>query len=324
MTTILIDGSNLFVVQYTANPAVGSDGIPIGGCRGFLNSICWINKILKPNRIIIFFDGKGGSAQRKQMFAEYKEGRKPSSIVGKHYKFSSEDKSELNKQYQFDCLIKCLDTLPIDVIIAKDFEADDGIAYSVKYRKQFNLNNAIIVSCDRDFYQLVCDDVSIYNPISKKIINTKSILEEFKIHPQNWLFYRSVSGDKSDAIDGIKGMGPKTLVKLLALESADVKFTIEDVEFLYENINEVFDKKKDKTSIKNVLKLYENKSKIERNWKLMDLTNPLMSNSAKELLEKRIELFEASFKKIELYKLNSNLGLNLNSTLFDDFRFLTF
>lgn len=317
--TLLIDGSNLFLIHLTANPTVDGSGTPVGGVSGFLRSISWIAKILKPEKVVIFFDGKGGSTKRREILSEYKEGRRPPTVVGRLYQFSSQEKADQNRQYQFKILQDLLEYLPVNVIVSNNFETDDGIAYVVKFKKYFDFNDIIITSCDRDFYQLVNKDVLIYNPMSKKLINEKSIIEEFGIHPKNWLFYRSISGDKSDNVDGVKGIGPKTLCKMFNLHDEQLEYSTEDIEILYENCAELQKDKKQKTLLNNLIKLYENKSKIERNWKLMDLKNPLMSNVSEQFITSRIKDFNGTFKKMDLYRMFDKIGIGFDGMAFDYF-----
>lgn len=314
--TLLIDGTNLSIIHFTANPAVDDNGVPVGMVKGFLNSIVWLNRTLKPEKIIIFFDGQGGSSQRRSLYSEYKEGRKKNKVVGRYYKFSDEDKAEKNKEYQLSLLKSILENLPVNVITSSGFEADDGIAYCVKHKKYFNFDHVYIVSCDKDFYQLIADDIHIYNPMSKKIINEKSVVEEFGIHPVNWLFYRAISGDKSDNVPGVKGIGPKTLLKIFNLIGEDTKHTIEDLNECYLVKDEIEDESKKK----KIIQLYENKETIERNWKLLGLADPMLSNSHCDRLTQEINQFAPSYKKIDTFRDVSRLGLNASS--FDELRFL--
>lgn len=318
MTTLLIDGSNLFIIHLTANTAVDLNGIPFGGVKGFLSSLSWITKTLKPQRVIIFFDGKGGSSKRREIHAEYKEGRRPPTVVGRMYNFSSQEKADENRQYQFRMLQDLLEHLPVNVIVSNGFETDDGIAYAINHKDYFKLNDTTIVSCDRDFYQLVSKNVSIYNPMSKKLLNEKSIVEEFGIHPRNWLFYRSITGDKSDNVDGVKSFGPKTLLKMFELNNENVSFGPDDIDAMMEILPEI----KDKTTIKRITMLSENKSKIERNWKLMSLKEPLISAVSKNQITSRIENFNGSFKKMDFYRALDRVGIVFDGMLFDHFKYM--
>lgn len=315
--TILIDGSNLFTIHFTANPSTDNSGQPVGGVVGTLNALCRIQRTLKASKIIFFFDGKGGSAGRRKLFGEYKQGRRPPSVAGRFYNFGTEERAEKNRDYQFSLLREIIDFLPINLIVSNDFEADDAIAYCVKHKNFFDLKTIYITSCDRDFFQLISNDVSIYNPMSKKVIDANDVIAEYGIHPNNWLLYRSITGDKSDNIDGVRGFGPKTILKCLNLESAEDKFTFDDIEFLATNSMPIKEK-----ILAKIVKLYENKDKILRNWELMDLSNPILSSTAKDILTKNIQSYKPEFKKIDLYKSFNKFGLALDPLKFDDFRFL--
>jgi DNA polymerase-1 len=320
MSTLLIDGTNLAIIHFTANPAVDENGIPVGMVKGFLNAIAHLNRTLKPLKIIIFFDGKQNSSQRKAIFSEYKEGRKAKQVVGRFYKFSDADKAEKNKQYQFFALRELLELLPVNLIICNNFEADDGISYSVKYREFLNLGQVRIVSCDKDFYQLIDKDVSIYNPMSKKIIATDDVIKEFGIHPKNWLLYRSVAGDSSDNIDGVSGIGPKTLLKMFNLSTED-RFEIEDIEAACDEVQTNPDFAKEKVLLKNMAKVKDNIEKIKRNWQLMDLTNPMLTSLSREILDSAFQE-PARFKKIDFYKKVTDYSIGINPQSFDDLKFL--
>jgi 5'-3' exonuclease len=314
--TLLVDGSNLSIIHFTANPSVDDNGVPVGMVRGFLNSIVWLNRTLKPEKIVIFFDGKGGSAARRELFSEYKEGRKQKQIVGRYYKFSDADKADKNREYQLSLLKTLLNYLPVNVITTNGYESDDAIAYCVKHKKYFNFDHVYVISCDKDFYQLIDNDVHIYNPMSKKILDANSIVNEHGIHPNNWLFYRAISGDKSDNIDGIKGIGPKTLLKLFSLDDGSMTFSTDDIDAFYESRGDI----KEPTKQKKIVELFEHKTLIERNWKLMNLKEPLLSNSNTTSLTSAIESFSAQYNKIDMFREAAKLGLNFTS--FDELRFL--
>lgn len=320
MKTLLIDGSNLSIIHFTANPAIDQNGIPVGMVKGFLSTLSWMNRELKPDRIIVFFDGRNNSSERRKIFSEYKEGRKAKQVVGRFFQFSSVDKAEKNKEYQYNILRELLDELPISNIACNNFETDDAISYCVKNSNYFSLDEILIVSCDKDFYQLISDKVLIYNPMSKLIIDKKHVIKEYGISPENWLLYRSITGDSSDNLDGIPGIGPKTILKLFDL-SKDIKFDITDVENVCSEVLSS-NEEKNKSIRKNLEKIKENLSLIERNWKLMDLTNPMVSSLSSEILDETIMEKNLKFKKLEFWKKASFYSIGLNLSTFDDFKFL--
>lgn len=321
MTTLLVDGSNLSIIHLTANPAADANGIPIGMVKGFLGALAWMNVTLKPSRIIIFFDGKNNSTQRKQIFSEYKEGRKGKLVIGRHYKFSTEEAATKNKDYQFFVLRDLLEDLPVSMVVCNGFETDDAISYCVKHRDFFSLGPIQIVSCDKDFYQLIDENISIYNPMSKKVLSKKEIIEEYGIHPRNWLLYRSIAGDSADNLSGVSGIGPKTLLKIFDLGS-ETKFDLEDLEILCDVILEE-QTEKNKSVLKNLQKIKENMAVIKRNWQLMNLAQPMVSSLSKDVLDAAIQGGDLRYKKLDFWKKSAKHSVGLNLSLFDDFKHLT-
>ena len=72
---LLVDGTNNFIRCWTVVPTLNDNGEHVGGISGFLTSLGYAIKMLRPTRVIIVFDGKGGSLRRKQIYPEYKEKR---------------------------------------------------------------------------------------------------------------------------------------------------------------------------------------------------------------------------------------------------------
>tara|TARA_Y100000361_G_scaffold65845_1_gene57816 strand:+ start:13 stop:525 length:513 start_codon:yes stop_codon:yes gene_type:complete len=118
------------------------------------------------------------------------------------------------------------------------------------------------MSTDKDFLQLVDDRINVYSPSKKKLYNTETLKEEYDIHPENFLIYRMVDGDKSDNIPGVKGIGLKTLIKL------------------YPEISTEAISLKELVSRDN--RLSENLDILKRNFELMDLKEILISGNAKQ------------------------------------------
>jgi len=119
-----------------------------------------------------------------------------------------------------------------------------------------------IVSTDRDFYQLVDDKIQIWSPVKKKMYNTQTVIDEFGVHPNNYVVYRTFTGDKSDNIPGVNGFGPKTILKMIP-ELLDVtEFTPMDL----------FNKSKqlltESPKYQNIL---DHQEIIEKNYQLMNL-----------------------------------------------------
>ena len=113
--------------------------------------------------------------------------------------------------------------MPITTISIDQIEADDVIAYLSSYFKQ----KVIVLSTDKDFLQLVSDRVSVYSPSKKKMYTPNSLFDETGIWCENFIIYKALLGDKSDNIDGIKGIGPKTIEKNFPMLSEKRKIDLE-------------------------------------------------------------------------------------------------
>ena len=259
---IIFDGLNTFIRSFGATPAYNEDGDHIGGITGFLYSIGKTVRDFKPSRCVIAFDGQRGSARRKTIYKDYKANRANKTKLRRHdHHFTTIEDEQVAMRFQFSRLVSYLDCLPVTFLAMDGIEADDTIAYIAD--QYHNKSKKItIVSTDRDFYQLVDDKIQVWSPIKKKMYDTQTVLEEFNIHPNNMVLYRSFTGDKSDNIPGVSGIGPKTIQKFLPELAKDTCYTLEDLQ------------QKSKSSLnesKTYQKILDNFDTIEQNYRLMNI-----------------------------------------------------
>ena len=208
---LIIDQLNLFFRNYIVNPSLSVNGAPIGGLKGCFQSIQKICRESKPDLIVICWDGAGGSKKRKLLKKDYKAGRKPIRL-NRNIRNLSEDQEIENKVWQQIRLIEYYNQTPIIQLMFDSTEADDIIAYIAQMKELQNAEK-LIVSSDKDFFQLLRSKTVQYRPIQKELLNERSILEKFNIHPTNFAMARAMEGDKSDNINGIEGLGIKTISK---------------------------------------------------------------------------------------------------------------
>ena len=178
---------------------------------------------------------------------------------------SLEEEQESMKR-QMIRLLQYLECIPLEVICLDNVEADDVIAYMAT--QSFKDSSKVrIVSTDRDFLQLVDDRVEVYSGVKKKLYDRAAMVEEFGIIPENYLLYRMFSGDTSDNIPGIDGVGLKTLIKSFP------QITETPIEYsdIYTLCEKEMQNKKPKKIFESIL---NSKDSIERNYKLMQLSNP--------------------------------------------------
>ena len=212
---------------------------------------------------------------------------------------------------QLNRVIEYLELLPLTITTAENIEADDVIGYSAKHVFK---DKVTIMSTDKDFLQLVDDRISVWSPTKKKMYDQEKILEEYGISSTNFLLFRTMDGDKSDGIPGIKGAGIKTLLKLFPWLESPHKFTIEDV-------------LKSAESKKKQFKLCEvitnSSDQLLLNKKLMDLDEINISGSSKlkiqEICGNPIQrlvkhIFQKKFLEDKLYTALPNLDSWLHTT----------
>ena len=199
---LIVDGLNTYIRVFSAVPALNDDGDHVGGVVGFLRSIAALVRQFKPTRCVLVFDGKGGSARRKKVFSNYKANRAVKTKFNRHEEFANIEDEQASMKAQFSRMVEYLQTLPVTLISIDHVEADDVIAYLAQ--ETFAKSERVIISStDRDFLQLISDRVQVWSPVKKKLYDKRSLQEEYLVHPNNYLTYRTVIGDKSDNIPGV-------------------------------------------------------------------------------------------------------------------------
>jgi 5'-3' exonuclease len=261
---LIIDGLNTFIRVFSAVPALNDDGMHVGGVIGFLKSVGANIRQFQATRCVVVFDGTGGSQRRRKLYSEYKSNRKNKTKLNRYEEFADLVDEQKSMKQQFSRLVEYFDTLPLTVISIDNIEADDVIAYITKQYYENKNNRITIVSSDRDFIQLTNERIRIWSPTKKILYTPEKVKEEFGILPENYLLYRIMSGDVSDNIPGIEGMGLKTLIKRFP-KISDSPCSIDDI------LVEAKESSNGKKKIKIFNEILDNQHIIERNYKLMQL-----------------------------------------------------
>lgn len=305
---MIVDGLNMFIRVFGAVPTLNDDGEHVGGVTGFLLSLGSLIRKYKPTRVLVVFDGKGGSHRRKKMYSGYKDGRSGLTKLNRLAGYEDLENQKESMKNQFSMLIEYLDLLPLDICYIDYVEADDVIAYAARhlFKKQ-----VIIVSSDKDFLQLVDDRISVYLPTKKKMMYKDDVKQMYGVPSKNLVFYRIFDGDKSDSIPGVRGIGPKTLVnKCLFLQD-----DIPSLDALLESASELENEK-----LKN--KILDSRDTLELNYKLMQLSDPDISSAIKSNIRDIVnspinELNSFLFKKQFMVDKLYTAFKNIESWLFD-------
>ncbi|MDJ0714403.1 MAG: DNA polymerase I [Prochloraceae cyanobacterium] len=229
---ILIDGHSLAFRSYYAfakskrEPLHTSTGVPTSVCFGFVNSLLHIIKSQQPQYIAVAFDRQEPSF-RHQADPNYKANRK---------EVEPEFITDLNNLQQL------LSAFNLQTIAAAGYEADDVLA-TIARKASKQGYRVKIVSGDRDLFQLVDDRnkisvIYLDNKAIKSSVNPNyiefdadAVVEKLGIKPEQIIDYKALCGDKSDNIPGVRGIGEKTAVKLMAEYGS--------LEVIYQNIDEI-------------------------------------------------------------------------------------
>ena len=213
----LIDISSLFFRSYYAISLdmKNEKGLPTNALYGVLKMINQISQNKNPDYMICCFDTKEGSFFRKKLYPQYKANR-------------TEMPEDLEAQVPYLKLL--MEKLLIPCFKQKGMEADDLIASSVETVKQKDWQT-FIVSGDKDFAQIVAENVFLYDTMKEVIYNPEGVEGKWQLPPSQIKDYLSLTGDSSDNIPGVRGVGPKGAVQLLK--------TYENLEEIYKNLDQI-------------------------------------------------------------------------------------
>jgi DNA polymerase-1 len=308
---LIIDGLNTYLRIFSSVPVISENGEHVGGIIGTLRSIAKEIRDFNPTRCIVVFDGKGGSMRRKKLHPDYKENRVGKYNLRREY-FSTKEEEDAARHKQLVRLIQYLDLLPVQIVCIDHVEADDVIAYMTMQYFNSRANKIRIVSTDRDFLQLVSEQVEVYSPVKKKLYDLHAIEEEFGIHPKNYLLYRILDGDDSDNISGVPGIGLKTLKKYFP----EVVSKVLDVEYLVNESERMASTEGRKRPSKIYQTILENKHIISRNMDLMQLQDTYISSISKVRI---VEILQQPIPKVDKARMKIFLAEDYLHTSFSNF-----
>lgn len=276
---LLVDGLNTFIRSFMAVPSMNDDGMHTGGIAGFLKSVGYAIKLINPTRVIVVFDGTGGSQKRRKIYPDYKKGRKTKVKFNRTYEeLSSSELEQKNLQIELMRLVNYLEVLPVTLMAIDNIEADDTIAYLAE--DTFKDSNVTIMSTDKDFLQLASERVKIWSPVKKKIFGCKEIVDEYGITCNNFIYYRVMEGDVSDNIPGLDGVGIKRVLQAYPFLGEDKQVTMQEIYNYSENY---------KSKYKIYERVLDNKLLLERNYELMQLKNTCIQSFTQLRIEEIIK-----------------------------------
>ena len=302
---MLVDGLNVYTRHFVANPSISDSGQQIGGVVGFLKGLQLLIDRFTPKEVHVIWES-GGSPRRRSIFPDYKSKRRPQKL-NRYYGGDIPDTVE-NRNYQITLIIELLKKTPINQVYVSDCEADDVIGYLAKYR--YNDNNTVIISSDKDFYQLISESILQWSPGQKRCITAELVQERFHVSVNNFCITRCFVGDISDGIPGIKGAGFKTMAKRFPELKSEEKVSMDKIFTLSQ-------KRSEANNIKLFKLINENSHIIRRNWKLMYLDTQNLAAIQIQKIDAKINTFSPSYNKIDLMRILLREGLkNFNADMF--------
>lgn len=195
----LVDGSGyIFRAFYGLPPLTAPDGTPVNAVYGFTNMFFRLTQKLRCDYNLVLFDAKRQNF-RNQIFPEYKATRKeiPEELIP-----------------QFPIIREAVSTLKLNMLEMEGFEADDLIATYCAKALAAGLE-VVIVSADKDLMQLIRPGVEFYDPMKDKFFTPEDVKEKFGVYPEQVVDVQALSGDSTDNVPGVPGIGPKTAAELV-------------------------------------------------------------------------------------------------------------
>lgn len=304
---LIFDGFNCFIRNLVVNESITASGDLVGGTLGFLRMMVNLINQFKPTKVYICWEQGGASPRRKHIYSEYKANRAKTGkdAFKKDGKINALADKE-NKSRQLLLLANILNCLPVCQLYLPEVEADDIAGWLIRNKLKTENAQKILVSSDKDFYQLLEDNsVRIYNPATKNLVNADEVIERFGISPRNITVARSIVGDESDNIDGISGVGLKTVASRFSeLKSTEMDYDIDWIlERSKETINESVNSKRKSVKIPKCFQdIVLGEEVIRRNWKLMFLDNSSLSSNQIQKLDSKVDGFEPKINQLQFIK----------------------
>ena len=249
MTLTIIDTFGFLFRNYHALKRANlksPKGIPTGMITGFMNFIASLGKDFPTDYVVFTLDSKEKETFRKEIFPEYKANRK---------------EIDEDLKIQLPIAIDLIKDMNFKMLEIPGFESDDLIASLATLASKKGIK-VKIVSHDKDMYQLINDNIVIFDPIKKQEITKKECLEKFEVLPENFIDFQALVGDSADNIPGVKGVGVKTAAKLIN--------EYKTLENIYQNIDKI------KGALQK--KLIENKENAFLSRKLVTLKKDLFDD----------------------------------------------
>lgn len=275
---------------------MSSHGYQMGGAIGFLKTLRRVVSEASPSAVYVAWEG-GGSSRRRALYSDYKLNRKPEKL-NRFYEDDIPDTEE-NRRHQIIALLAMIKCAPVCQVYVSDCEGDDVIAYLC--RGPMRDIPKIIVSSDKDLYQLLDDKTQLYSLHKKTYVTPDDVLKEFRVRTKSFALAKALCGDSSDNVPGVKGLGFKTVAKLFPFLGTDQDVVLQDVfDYCHTHAEE-------SVIYRRVL---EHEDEVKRNWRLVYLDGSMLSAQQAARVDHVLQTFEPHVDKMGMVKQMIKEGIN--------------
>lgn len=274
---LCIDFNNVVFMSYYSQPLLNSKNMNVNAIKGFFYKLKSYIETFNPTHIVLCNDISRSKTFRRKMYKAYKSQRK---------------ESDPDIVLQMEYVSRLISLLGIPIINNELYEADDLLGMiSRLVGDNMEDTDTVIVSSDRDLYQLIDDHTFIMNPKNGEIIDSYWLEDNYKLTPDQWIELKMLQGDRGDNIPGIPGIGEVSALRLIT------EYT--DIENVYKHLNQVKPKISDLLiRHKDDLDLMRKLVTIVTDYKLLDLNVDMLK--MKDPIASEILLL---LNELELYSL---------------------
>lgn len=212
---IAIDFNNVLFSSYYSQKLINSKGINVNAVKGFFFKIKSIKEMFEPDYIVFANDISREKTFRRKLYKPYKAQRK------------SHDE-DIMKQMKYASQLVALLGYPF--INNELYEADDVLGMLSRFAGDNNMN-IIIISSDKDLYQLIDNHSFIMSPRNQDVLDKAWMMDHYRLTPQQWIELKMLQGDRGDNIPGIPGIGEVSALKLM--------HQFGSIENIYNNLSKV-------------------------------------------------------------------------------------
>ena len=296
----LIDAYALIFRGYYAfikNPRINSKGMDTSAVLGFMNSLLDLIKRENPENLAVAFD-KGGSSDRLEIFQEYKANRN-----------ETPDAIKIAVPY----IQEILKAMQIPILIKSGYEADDIIGTVAKNAEKNNYE-VFMVTPDKDFAQLVSENIFMYRPARMgngiEIWGVKEVQEKFEItDPLQVIDFLGMMGDSVDNIPGLPGVGEKTAKKFLT-EYGSMEKLLENTDKIKGKLKEKIEQNREKGLLSKKLATIMLDVPIDYDFASFKFKNPDISKIKEIFGDLEFRRMTENFMKIFTSKQEKEIEVN--------------